>query len=207
MLAAGLGGCGTTLGIDGAPAARAPHARQPPAQHASRTAAPGPARAASHTPSYPDVTGIGRPGPAFRVIATVRGRNAAWLAQRSGVTLVRFDQTVAHLALHAGSLDPGGGGWYYADKVGPVEAHHLVAAFNGGFRLNTRAGGFLSQGRTAVPLQRGLASAVTYSDGTTQISAWREGVPAAGKPTPRSARTSRCWSITGRPRRASAAAH
>jgi Phosphodiester glycosidase len=182
MLAAGLGSCGATPKSGAVQVVSAAHVSQPPGQNGSRTAAAGPLPVASRTPSSPVLIGPGRLGSAFRVIVTVKGRNAAWLAQRSGVTLVRFDQSVVQLALHAGSLDPGGSGWRYGDAVGRAEVHHLVAAFNGGFRLNTGAGGFFSQGRNSVPLQRGLASAVTYSDGTTQIGAWHEGVPAAGKP-------------------------
>ena len=33
----------------------------------------------------------------------------------------------------------------------------------------------------AVPLKAGLASIVTYTDGTTDIGAWRAGVPSASK--------------------------
>jgi hypothetical protein len=33
-----------------------------------------------------------------------------------------------------------------------------------------------------MPLQSGRASIVTYRDGTTAIGAWKEGVPAAGRP-------------------------
>jgi hypothetical protein len=36
-------------------------------------------------------------------------------------------------------------------------------------------------GRVAVPLRVGRGSIVTYTDGTTAIGAWRQGVPAAGR--------------------------
>jgi hypothetical protein len=113
-------------------------------------------------------------------VATVGGRPAAWIALRSGVTLLRFDQSLTHLALHAGSEEPGGRGWTHGDHIGASEAHRLIAAFNGGFKLNYGSVGFLADGRVAVPLTVGLGSIVTYRNGMTQIGAWHEGVPARG---------------------------
>jgi hypothetical protein len=117
----------------------------------------------------------------WRAVAWVRGAPAAWVAERSGVTLMRFDQSLVHLTLHAGSSDGGVGGWRYGDRITQREVHLVIAAFNGGFKLNYRDVGFLSGGRVAVPLKAGLASIVTYTDGSTEIGAWREGVPRAGK--------------------------
>jgi len=112
--------------------------------------------------------------PAAHLGATV----AAWLAQRGGVTLMRFDQSVTRLALHAGASEPGGSGWRYGDEIGPSEVHRVIAGFNGGFKLTYASQGFLSYGRVAAPLRGGLASIVTYRDGTTQIGSWNEGVPS-----------------------------
>ena len=115
------------------------------------------------------------------MVAQVRGQPAAWLAQRSGVTLMRFDQGLMHLTLHAGSSDGGVAGWTYGDEITPREIHLLIAAVNGGFKLTYHDVGFSSGGHVAVPLKAGLASIVTYTDGTTDIGAWRAGVPSAGK--------------------------
>lgn len=112
-------------------------------------------------------------------VAWVRGAPAAWLAQRSGVTLMRFDQGLVHLTLHAGSSDGGTAGWTYGDRIAPREIHLLVAAFNGGFKLTYPDVGFVSGGQVAVALKRGLASIVTYRDGRTNIGAWDAGVPSA----------------------------
>jgi len=57
----------------------------------------------------------------------------------------------------------------------------LVAAFNGGFRLSTGAGGFFSYGRVGARLFDGLGSIVTYADGFTDIGAWNQEVPAPGR--------------------------
>ena len=98
---------------------------------------------------------------------------------RQGVTLVRMNQNLVHLALHAGSVDPGGIGWHYGDAVAGREIH-LILGFNGGFKFSTGSGGFVSFGRVGVPLSAGDGSIVTYGDGATQIGAWENGVPAHG---------------------------
>jgi len=115
----------------------------------------------------------------WRTIVKVHGQPAAWLAQRSGVTLMRFDQRFLHLDLHAGSLDGGASGWRYGNQITPREIHLVVAAFNGGFKLTYPNTGFMSGGHVAAPLKPGLASIVTYTDGTTDIGAWGAGVPSA----------------------------
>jgi hypothetical protein len=120
-------------------------------------------------------------GGAWRTVARVGGRPAAWAAERGGVTLIRLDQELVHLDLHAGYSDGGAGGWTYGAEVTPREIHRLVAAFNGGFRLTYADVGFVSGGHVAAPLKDGLASIVTYSDGRSDIGAWHRGVPAARK--------------------------
>jgi len=121
-------------------------------------------------------------GPEWRPTATVGGRPAVWIARRPGVTLLRFDQRLVHLALHAGSGEPKGRSWKHSDRIGPSEIHRVVAGFNGGFKLDYGSVGFMADGRVAVGLGRGLGSIVTYSDGTTEIGAWHRGVPAPGRP-------------------------
>jgi hypothetical protein len=177
-------GCGSQS--NAAPAgtlARAPG----PQTSAARTAGSAPATSAAAAParpvsSAPVVSAPRAVSTAWRPVATVRGQVSAWISQRSGVTLLRFDQTVARLALHAGSSEPGGAGWRYGDRIGPAEVHRVIAGFNGGFKLDYGSVGFLSYGRLAVPLSSELGSIVTYRDGSTQIGAWHAGVPAAGKP-------------------------
>jgi hypothetical protein len=144
------------------------------------TAAPvAPPKPVSTTPVVTSAAGA---GGAWRVVATVAGQPVAWVAQRSGVTLLRFDQQHTHLALHAGSTEPGGGGWRYGAAISPGEVHHVIAGFNGGFKLTYGSVGFLSYGRVAAPLSSGLGSIVTYRNGATQIGSWHEGVPATGAP-------------------------
>ena len=122
----------------------------------------------------------GQPGPVWTPVASIGAQPAAWIALRSGVTLLRFDQRLVHLALHAGSGEPAGQAWTYGDHIGASETHRVLAAFNGGFKLSYGPVGFLADGRAAVALTAGLGSIVTYSNGTTDIGAWQEGVPASG---------------------------
>ncbi len=92
--------------------------------------------------------------------------------------MLRFDQRVARLVLHAGSVDPGGGPWSHGPAIVGSERRRLIAAFNSGFRLDTGAGGWRAGTRTVVSLAPGRASIVTYRDGWTDIGAWKNGVPA-----------------------------
>jgi hypothetical protein len=128
----------------------------------------------------PLVTEPRQPGTGWKPVASTGDQPVAWIAMRSGVTLLRFDQRLVHLALHAGSAEPGGGGWTYGDDIGAKEIHRVVAAFNGGFKLSYGSVGFLADGRVEVPLTVGLGSIVTYRNGTTDIGAWQQGVPARG---------------------------
>ena len=104
-----------------------------------------------------------------------------WVARRPGFALLSFDQRLVELRLHSGTVDAGSSGWRYGPAIDPSEQRRLIAAFNGGFKLNVGAGGFESYGRVGAPISSGLASVVTYADGSTDIGTWRAGVPASGK--------------------------
>jgi hypothetical protein len=97
------------------------------------------------------------------------------------VALLSLNQRLVGLHLHSGTVDAGATGWRYGPSVGGDERRLLIGAFNGGFKLSTGAGGFMSNGRVAVPLRDGLGSIVTYTDGTTDIGRWHQGVPAPGR--------------------------
>jgi hypothetical protein len=118
----------------------------------------------------------------FVPAVTWHRQTAVWVARSgSGVALLSFDQQLVSLALHSGTIDAGGSGWRFGPRVAAPERRRLVAAFNGGFKFSTGAGGFMSAGRVAVPLRDGLASIVTYADGSTDIGSWRREVPAPGR--------------------------
>ena len=104
----------------------------------------------------------------------VGGRTAVWISRvrafhESGftITLLRFDQGLVALALHAGGSQPGGRGWAYGDAIGRREARTVVAAFNSAFQENYGAGGFEEGGpvRLAAAPGRGIGGDVSGRNG------------------------------------------
>jgi hypothetical protein len=107
LLAAVVGGCGSQSSA----ATKIAGGRTPP-----------------RVSSAPVVTRPGQLGNTWKPVATITGRAAAWITRRSGVTLLRFDQRLVHLTLHAGLHEPGGQGWTYGDHIVPSEIHRVLAA-------------------------------------------------------------------------------
>jgi hypothetical protein len=184
-----LAGCGSSGGT-GATSVSGPTRS---AKTASRPAVSAAASASKTTsaapvpppPSYPVVlAAASRPvGPHFTPVVSWQGQTAVWMARLpSGLTLLYLNQGLVTLALHSGTIDAGASGWRRGPAVVDGERRRLVAAFNGGFKFETESGGFLSYGRTAVSLRRGLGSIVTYADGSTNVGAWEEGVPSHRSP-------------------------
>jgi len=115
------------------------------------------------------------------VVATVNQVASAGPGQ-GVITVAVFNPRRTVLVLHAGSIEPvGGGTWGYGPEVGTQERRALLAAFNGGFKMADARGGWLSEGRTVVPLVHGAASVVIYADGRTDIGTWGVEIPAAGR--------------------------
>jgi hypothetical protein len=111
----------------------------------------------------------------------VRGQAAVWIDRHTNTALLAFDQHLVGLRLHSGTVDAGSTGWRFGPEIAGTERRQLVAAFNGGFKLDVGAGGFQSYGRVGSPLTDGLGSIVTYSDGYTDIGSWHRGVPTPGR--------------------------
>ena len=134
-------------------------------------------------PVYPQVLGVALSSQSTPFVPAViwKGSPVAWISRSpSGVAMLSFKQPELQLRLHSGTIDAGPLGWRYGPVIAGLELKRLVAAFNGGFRLNVGAGGFESFGRVAAPLSDGLGSIVTYTDGTTDIGSWHHEVPASG---------------------------
>jgi hypothetical protein len=182
-----LGGCGSAQTHTRAsrsqspPAARTPTARGRPARSARPAAPPAP----KVPPGPPQVLpGAGASTPTGFVPA-VRwaGRTIVSVARLAdGAALLAFDQGAVTLHLHSGTIDAGATGWRWGPEVALSERSGLVAAFNGGFKLSTGAGGFFLDGRSGAPVQPGRGSIVTYADGRTDIGSWGTEVPAHGRP-------------------------
>jgi hypothetical protein len=182
-LALAVGGCGgssPSASSKSGPGTR--HSAVTGSEQTTTSTATAPAKPSY--PPYPQLLAAARStaSAGFRPAMRWRGRIAVSVAHRTGgVALLSLNQKLVDLHLHSGTIDAGSSGWKWGPAIAGSEQHRLIAAFNGGFRLDTGAGGFMSHGRTALPLRAGLGSIVTYSDGTTDIGRWGSQVPARGK--------------------------
>ena len=149
---------------------------------ACNSAAP-PAPATSARASDPAVaakaaTSVAVPaGPPRVTVSRIR------TADGSVLTVAVFGGSVRYV-LHNGSQDPGPS---YAALVraGPAvtgaERTRLLAAFNGGFLMRSRAGGYEQEGHVFRALRHGLASLVIDRSGRARIGVWGLGLPAPGE--------------------------
>jgi hypothetical protein len=119
------------------------------------------------------VAQAGRPRVTFSRVRTADG---------SVITIATFRGPVRYV-LHNGSQDPG-------PLAGPVQAGpkitgpgraRLLAAFNGGFKMTSLAGGYEQEGHVARPIRAGLASLVIDRSGQARIGVWGRTVPAPGE--------------------------
>jgi hypothetical protein len=105
------------------------------------------------------------------------------LAGGTRVTLATFRGAVSY-RLHGGSTDPGYpalSGLHGGPAVRGAERRSLLAAFNGGFMLSVRVGGYEQAGHVISPLARGLASLVIDRSGAAVIGTWGHGLPRPGE--------------------------
>ena len=97
------------------------------------------------------------------------------------VTVAVFRGPVRYV-LHNGSGDPGYAAAVAGVKAGPAvggtERKHLLAAFNGGFKLGVGAGGYEQEGHVVSPLLKGDASLIIDRSGRARIGVWGDGPPA-----------------------------
>ena len=118
------------------------------------------------------------PPPVPRVTVT-RMRTA----DSSTVTVAVFSGPVRYV-LHNGSEDPGALAARVVragPAVGGAERRQLLAAFNGGFKLDAGAGGYEQEGHVISPLHTGFASLVIDRSGQARIGVWGQGTPALGE--------------------------
>jgi hypothetical protein len=83
-----------------------------------------------------------------------------------------MDTDLLSALLYSGSKSPGGGPYLFTAPVELKQAATLVAAFNGGFLMDTAGGGYFTEGRVIVPLVTGAASLVISTNGTVNVGAW-----------------------------------
>lgn len=109
----------------------------------------------------------GRPASVFTTFVRPDPNHASVVA---GVA--RFDQNLVVTRLIAGTREPSGLGWPGGSRVPTEVRASLLATFNSGFKMKDANGGFVSDGRTAVPLRDGAASAVIDTAGKVRVGAW-----------------------------------
>jgi hypothetical protein len=176
---------------------------------------------AAMVPFGPGPAGQGTWRPAGRPVAvgrqSVRAVYETTLVPPGGTQpagVAWMDTGVLAARLYSGSVSPGGGPYRYTAPIQPAQAAALVAAFNGGFKMNQARGGYYTEGRVIDPLRAGAASLVIYADGGVDIGAWGSDVTmtpqvvsvrqnllplvADGRPTPQAAtsRWLRTWGNT-----------
>lgn len=171
MAAAGALACLVTACTATVPAA-APAANSKPGTARATSATPARSRSATPAPKP-------KPPPAPHV-SVYRVRTA----DGAEVTVAVFRGPVRYV-LHNGSVDPGSAaaakGVKAGSAIGGTERGHLLAAFNGGFKLSAGAGGYEQEGHIVSPLLRGYASLIIDRSGRARIAAWGYGAPAPGE--------------------------
>ena len=85
--------------------------------------------------------------------------------------LVWMDPKLVRFEVHPGTQEPGGKS--AIPSLVPLEQRlGLIAAFNGGFRMQDALGGFYLDGVTYKPLRDGAASLVVFKNGVATVAAW-----------------------------------
>jgi hypothetical protein len=150
----------------------------PPPSALSGSAAPPASATAASASAASAAASPAAPAPPPRVtVARIRTADGAL------VTVAAFRGPV-HYVLHNGSQDPGPAYARFV-RAGPAvtgaERGRLLAAFNGGFLLRSRAGGYEQEGHVFRALRYGLASLVIDRSGRARIGVWHAGVPVPGE--------------------------
>ena len=106
-------------------------------------------------------------------------------ADGARVDVARFRSGQARFALHVGTQDPPTFGATIRPNEGPAvsgtELPHLLAAFNGGFKMASGSGGFEMDGKILRSLQFGTASFVIDTNGSGHVGVWGQDLPRRGE--------------------------
>jgi len=172
-----------------------PGDRATPARHHPGTTVPDRSTTAPSHPGGREAVGLGTPMPVPAALAPFdgaasgegvwhpAGRPVGGVPAVYETTLVPpggsqpagiawMDTDLLSALLYSGSRSPGGGPYAYTAPVQPAQASSLVAAFNGGFLMDTAGGGYFTEGKAVVPLVAGAASLVIYADGSVDVGRW-----------------------------------
>jgi hypothetical protein len=152
------------------------------------------------------LAGQGAWRPAGRPVGGIRAVYETTLVPPGGTQpagIAWMDTPLLSARLYSGSISPGRGSYRYTAPIQPSGAASLVAAFNGGFKMNEARGGYYTEHRTVYPLRPGAASLVIYANWQVNVGAWDRDVAmtpdvasvrqnllplvAGGQPTPQAA--------------------
>jgi Phosphodiester glycosidase len=177
MAAAVLGACGSPA----TPSSSSP---------TTSTTATAALRTSTTTTTPPTSTTTTTPGPPWTPVSqdlaglAVDERTFTAPSGRT-LTLVRFHAGTVSFDLHLGSTDPPANLSALPADRGPAiaadEAPFLLAAFNGGFKMNAGEGGVEEQGQIVAPLVSGMASFVIDTNGTAHVGVWGQDLPQPGE--------------------------
>ncbi len=137
----------------------------------------------SHLPVPQPLASFGGVSASGQAMWTPAGRRVGGLPAVYQTTLVPpggvqaagiawLDTRLLSAQLYSGSISPGGGPYRFTAPVKPTQAASLIAAFNGGFQMDTARGGYYTEGRLIDPLVAGAASLVIYAGGSVTVGAW-----------------------------------
>ncbi len=142
-----------------------------PAGATAGAASPDPAHAAvGHVLSPPEAAGI-----VWRAEGSdVQGRPATYVAQADAgsIGLLWIDPSSVSFRLVPGFKVPEGSPVLPADNRPSTWLPRMVAAFNGGFMLKDKVGGYFYAHRTVSPLVAGLGALEITTDGRLAIGKW-----------------------------------
>jgi hypothetical protein len=94
-------------------------------------------------------------------------------------TVVSIDTTTARFVLHNGTELPGGS-WTAGSRLDLSPEAGAIAAFNGGFRFEHIAGGYVTEGTVVRRLVDGEASIAINSAGEIKLGVWGRDLTADG---------------------------
>jgi hypothetical protein len=119
--------------------------------------------------------GVWRPG-SFRWRGSAPVRVTSFRPDPADPGIVAYVAWIDHarteLALYPGLSEPPSVSVRGSGEVPSGERWRLLATFNGGFKANAGAGGFLVNGYADEPLRDGLGTLVEHRDGRVDIVSW-----------------------------------
>jgi len=175
VVAVTLAGCAQSVS-PASSGASTPSSGSSAAVGVTRSAAPTPAAAkpAAVAPAGPTPWSGTRQPPAGIAWSHVSASPGLAVATVDGgnVTLMWMDPSLLRFRFVPGTKWPERSPMTAADSQSSTWTAHLVAAFNGGFKLSDHVGGYYYQGHVVAPLLNGDAALAVRRDGSLSVGVW-----------------------------------